>query len=68
MVHIVVVYWKGLANNAMTDDQRSSLDPASEEWRLRVSGSKTHVGGLIIYTTLLWLLKGCWLIYYVRLM
>ncbi|RYP59876.1 hypothetical protein DL770_010127 [Monosporascus sp. CRB-9-2] len=67
MAHLVVAYWKGLANNAMTDEQRRLLDPASEEWRLRVNGSKTHVVGLLLYTTLLWLLKACWLVYYARL-
>ncbi|KAI1496212.1 hypothetical protein F5X99DRAFT_401083 [Biscogniauxia marginata] len=67
MAYLVVAYWKGLANNAMTDEQRASLDPQSEEWYLRVSGSKTHVVGLLLYTTLLWLLKACWLVYYARL-
>ncbi|KAI0594063.1 hypothetical protein F4775DRAFT_575117 [Biscogniauxia sp. FL1348] len=67
MAYLVVAYWKGLANNAMTDEQRANLDPASEEWYLRVNGSKTHVVGLLLYTTLLWLLKACWLVYYARL-
>ncbi|KAK6948123.1 hypothetical protein Daesc_009887 [Daldinia eschscholtzii] len=61
MAYLVVAYWKGLANNAMTDAQRAALDPSSEEWYLRVSGSKTHVVGLILYTTLLWLLKASFL-------
>ncbi|KAK2036530.1 hypothetical protein LZ31DRAFT_561071 [Colletotrichum somersetense] len=65
--YYVVAYWKGLANNGMTDEQRAALDPASEEWRLRVNGSKTHVIGLLLYTTLLWLLKACWVAYYSRL-
>ncbi|XXG93815.1 hypothetical protein Hte_000064 [Hypoxylon texense] len=43
MAHLVVAYWNGLANNDMTDAQRAALDPNSEEWRLRVNGSKTHV-------------------------
>ncbi|RYP15619.1 hypothetical protein DL765_005598 [Monosporascus sp. GIB2] len=67
MAHLVVAYWKGLANNAMADEQRRLPDPASEAWRLRVNGSKTHVVGLLLYTTLLWLLKACWLVYYARL-
>ncbi|RYP47066.1 hypothetical protein DL769_011344 [Monosporascus sp. CRB-8-3] len=67
MAHLVVAYWKGLANNAMTDEQRRLLRPGSEEWQLRVNGSKTHVVGLLLYTTLLWLLKACWLVYYARL-
>ncbi|KAK3324783.1 hypothetical protein B0T19DRAFT_465018 [Cercophora scortea] len=67
MAYLVVAYWKGLANNAMTDAQRAALDPASEEYTLRVNGSKTHVCGLLLYTTLLWLLKACWAVYYSRL-
>jgi hypothetical protein len=67
MAYLVVAYWKGLANNAMTDEQRAALDPNSEEHVLRVNGSKSHVAGLLLYTTLLWLLKGCWAVYYARL-
>ncbi|KAI0385732.1 hypothetical protein F5Y04DRAFT_291184 [Hypomontagnella monticulosa] len=67
MAYLVVAFWKGLANNAMTDAQRAALDPQSTEWHLRVNGSKTHVVGLLLYTTLLWLLKACWLVYYARL-
>lgn len=65
--YFVVAYWQGLANNAMTDDERAALDPTSPEWTLRVNGSKTHVIGLLLYATLLWLLKGCWIIYYIRM-
>ncbi|TDZ49877.1 hypothetical protein CTRI78_v007776 [Colletotrichum trifolii] len=65
--YMVVAYWKGVANNGMTDEYRASLDPASEEYTLRQNGAKTHVVGLLLYTTLLWLLKACWVIYYSRL-
>ncbi|ORY71421.1 uncharacterized protein BCR38DRAFT_492574 [Pseudomassariella vexata] len=65
--YFVVAYWQGLANNAMTDDQRATLEADSPEWVLRVNGSKTHVIGLLLYTTLLWLLKACWVVYYKRL-
>ncbi|KAF0329418.1 integral membrane protein pth11-like protein [Colletotrichum asianum] len=65
--YFVVAYWKGVANNGMTDEERAALSPSSEEYMLRVNGSKTHVIGLLLYTTLLWLLKGCWVIYYSRL-
>lgn len=65
--YFVVAYWKGLANNGMTDEQRAALDPSSVEWDLRVNGSKTHVIGLLLYETLPWLLKGCWIFYYERL-
>ncbi|KAK1998000.1 hypothetical protein LX36DRAFT_49325 [Colletotrichum falcatum] len=65
--YFVVAYWQGLANNGLTDEHRASIDPGSQEWQLRVNGSKTHVIGLLLYTTLLWLLKGCWIAYYARL-
>ncbi|KAJ0120454.1 hypothetical protein J7T55_015181 [Diaporthe amygdali] len=65
--YYVVAYWKGLANNGMSDQDRIELDPSSEEWLIRVNGSKTHVIGLLLYMTLLWLLKGCWVVYYLRL-
>lgn len=59
--------WKGLANNSMTDEQRMALSPDSEEWWLRVGGSKTQVMGWSLYTLLLWLLKSCMSIFYSRL-
>ncbi|KAI0880321.1 uncharacterized protein GGS22DRAFT_86469 [Annulohypoxylon maeteangense] len=67
MAYLVVAFWHGLANNALTDEERAALDPQSHEWHLRVNGSKTHVIGLLLYTTLLWLLKACWVVYYSRL-
>lgn len=51
----------------MTEQERILLDPQSEEYRLRIIGSKAHVAGLLLYTTLLWLLKACWSVYYARL-
>ncbi|PVH98159.1 hypothetical protein DM02DRAFT_683035 [Periconia macrospinosa] len=65
--YYTVVVFKGLANDGMTEAQRAALDSNPEEWRLRVNGSKTHIIGAIMYTTVLWLLKACWLIYYMRL-
>ncbi|GAB1200689.1 hypothetical protein APSETT444_010064 [Aspergillus pseudonomiae] len=43
--YCVGAWWMGMANNAMTDEQRASLSPTSEEYRLRVGGSKTQVLG-----------------------
>ncbi|KAK8050067.1 hypothetical protein PG994_011797 [Apiospora phragmitis] len=72
----VVAWWKGFANNGISDSDRATLaqqariDPngaAAEELRLRIGGSKNHVVGLLMYTTLMWLLKGCWALYYNRL-
>ncbi|PVH92997.1 hypothetical protein DM02DRAFT_252867 [Periconia macrospinosa] len=62
--HVAVFYWLGLANNNITDEHRATLDPNSEEWRLRVNGSKTHVIGWFTYTAVMWLLKTCWILYY----
>ena len=59
--------WKGLANNSMTDAQRLALSPDSEEFLLRVGGSKTQVMGWSLYTLLLWLLKTCMAVFYSRL-
>ncbi|GAB1218634.1 hypothetical protein ATERTT37_007897 [Aspergillus terreus] len=65
--YCVGAWWHGLANNAMTDEQRASLSPDSPEYHLRVGGSKTQVLGWSLYTTLLWLLKACMAIFYSRL-
>ncbi|KAK8113752.1 hypothetical protein PG999_005821 [Apiospora kogelbergensis] len=74
--YMVVAWWKGFANNGISDTDRATLvrqasldlsGPAAEEVRLRIGGSKNHVLGLLMYTTLMWLLKGCWALYYNRL-
>ncbi|KAL3472245.1 hypothetical protein BJX99DRAFT_249789 [Aspergillus californicus] len=65
--YCVGAWWMGMANNSMTDAQRSALDPASREYALRVGGSKTQVLGWSLYTTLLWLLKGCMAVFYSRI-
>ncbi|KAI3070915.1 hypothetical protein CBS147353_6625 [Aspergillus niger] len=65
--YCVSAWWKGLANNAMTDAERAALSPSSEEYHLRVGGSKTQVLGWSLYTTLLWLLKSCMAVFYSRL-
>jgi hypothetical protein len=35
LAYSVGAYWHGLANNAMTDEERRLLSPESEEYRLR---------------------------------
>ncbi|KAL2819976.1 hypothetical protein BJX63DRAFT_418544 [Aspergillus granulosus] len=65
--YCVGAWWRGLANNAMTDAQRAALDPHSQEHAWRVGGSKTQVLGWSLYTTLLWLLKACMAVFYSRL-
>ncbi|KAF2639321.1 hypothetical protein P280DRAFT_375540, partial [Massarina eburnea CBS 473.64] len=65
--HYVVYYWLGLANNAMTDEERKALDPSSREAYLRIRGSQTQLVGWLTYLVLLWVLKLCWLFFYTRL-
>ncbi|KXG54426.1 uncharacterized protein PGRI_075700 [Penicillium griseofulvum] len=65
--YMVGAWFMGLANNAMTDEQRKELSPHSEEYRLRVGGSKVQVAGWSLYTLLLWLLKTCMAVFYSRL-
>jgi len=65
--YIVGARYYGLANNAMTPEQRAALDPTSREYQLRVGGSKTQVVGWSLYTLLLWLLKTCMAVSYSRL-
>ncbi|KKK27114.1 hypothetical protein ARAM_006496 [Aspergillus rambellii] len=65
--YCVGAWWRGLANNAMTDAQREALDPSSQEYAWRVGGSKTQVLGWSLYTTLLWLLKACMAVFYSRI-
>ncbi|PHH86633.1 hypothetical protein CDD83_9951 [Cordyceps sp. RAO-2017] len=65
--YLVSAEANGLANSGMTPLERATLSPDSEEYRLRVEGSKLHFSGWILYTALLWILKTCWLFYYKRL-
>lgn len=51
----------------MTDEQRASLDPSSDEYYRRVKGSQTQLFGWLVYTVLLWVLKACWLFFFRRL-
>ena len=67
MPYIFVSWCHGLANNGMTDEERATLSRDSDEYKMRVNGAKLNVSGLLLYTTLLWLLKGCWTVYYTRL-
>ncbi|KAK0715575.1 hypothetical protein B0H67DRAFT_490425, partial [Lasiosphaeris hirsuta] len=67
LAYSVGAYWKGLANNAMTDEERRLLNPSSEEYMLRVNGSKTQVAGWSTYTFLLWVIKAAMCTFYLRL-
>ncbi|KAK1836342.1 hypothetical protein QBC39DRAFT_84762 [Podospora conica] len=67
LAYSVGAFWRGLANNGMTDEQRLLLDPNSEEFMLRVNGSKTQVAGWSTYTLLLWVIKAAMCTFYLRL-
>jgi hypothetical protein len=56
-----------MANNGMTDAHRAALPIDSEEYRLRVIGSKIQLSGWSVYSVLLWSLKAAWLVFYLRL-
>ncbi|KAF3931423.1 hypothetical protein ABW19_dt0202184 [Dactylella cylindrospora] len=58
---------RGLANNGMTEAQRIALVEGSDEWNWRMTGVTIQLIGWSLYTLLLWLLKGCILIFYSRL-
>lgn len=65
--YAVGAWWHGLANNGMTDEYRRLLDPNSAEYHMRVGGSKTQLVGWSLYTLLLWTLKLCVCVFYMRL-
>ncbi|KAK2779289.1 hypothetical protein CKAH01_11370 [Colletotrichum kahawae] len=68
LAYSVGAYWQGLANNGMTDEQRRNLDPNSEEYRIRVNGSKTQIAGWITYSCLvLWQAKAAMCTFFLRL-
>ncbi|RPB21961.1 hypothetical protein L211DRAFT_789466 [Terfezia boudieri ATCC MYA-4762] len=59
--------FRGMANNGMTDEQRATLVPGSQEWNWRVGGSKIQLIGWSLWSTALWLLKICMAVFYSRL-
>ncbi|KIH92525.1 hypothetical protein SPBR_02568 [Sporothrix brasiliensis 5110] len=67
LAYSVGAYWHGMANSGMTDAERAALSPDTEEYRMRVTGSKTQVAGWSTYTLLLWLLKASMCSFYLRL-
>ncbi|KAJ5414764.1 hypothetical protein N7509_001391 [Penicillium cosmopolitanum] len=58
----------GLANNSMTDAQRTALSPSSSEYSARVTGSKIQIAGWSTYVALINSLKLSMLAFYLRLM
>ncbi|AEO58639.1 hypothetical protein MYCTH_2306113 [Thermothelomyces thermophilus ATCC 42464] len=57
----------GLTNSYMTDEQRASLSPDSQEYKDRVLGSKIQVFGWVLYAASLWCIKACVAVFYSRL-
>ncbi|KAM7215383.1 hypothetical protein V8F06_009244 [Rhypophila decipiens] len=68
LAYLAAVAWEGLANNGLTQEQRRSLDPKSQEYRYRVNGSKGHVAGWQAYVFVLWAIKTAWFVFYQRLL
>ncbi|KXJ93553.1 hypothetical protein Micbo1qcDRAFT_183229 [Microdochium bolleyi] len=60
--------WAGKANNGLTTDQREEIVEGSEEYLLRVGGSKTQVAVQCFFVALLWTLKCAVCSFYWRLM
>ncbi|KAF2657114.1 hypothetical protein K491DRAFT_691312 [Lophiostoma macrostomum CBS 122681] len=58
----------GLANNGLTAAERSALAHDDPEYNMRVTGSKIQVAGWTAASCLLWTLKICVAIFYLRLM
>ncbi|KAL1794561.1 hypothetical protein ACET3X_006377 [Alternaria dauci] len=65
--HSLGVYVHGLANDSMTPDQRSTLSRDDPEYSMRVLGSKLKVAGWTTAACLLWSLKLCVALFYLRL-
>ncbi|KAK2011818.1 hypothetical protein LZ32DRAFT_606075 [Colletotrichum eremochloae] len=67
LAHSVGSVAHGLANNGISDQERSALSPDDPEYALRVIGSKIQVAGWTTYSALIWLLKLAMLVFYLRL-
>ncbi|CAI9634724.1 unnamed protein product [Alternaria burnsii] len=61
------VYVHGFANDGMTPQERSALSRDDPEYGMRVTGSKIQVAGWTIAACLLWSLKLCVALFYLRL-
>ncbi|RGP66163.1 hypothetical protein FSPOR_6783 [Fusarium sporotrichioides] len=67
LAYTVGAKFHGLTNTGMTEAERKALSPDSEEYRLRVDGSKIQIAGWIIYSSLLWTIKAALCAFYLRL-
>ena len=67
-VYVIGVTAVGIANDSMTNEHRAALakdGPGSQEFGLRVLGSKVQLAAWISYSLVLWLLKGSLLCFFV---
>jgi hypothetical protein len=69
LAHLVGTYYHGLTNSGLTDAAREalSLSHNSEEYGLRVAGSKIQVAGWPMYASVLWAIKVSLCAFYSRL-
>ncbi|KAG8673715.1 hypothetical protein FPOAC2_07177 [Fusarium poae] len=67
LAYTVGAKFRGLTNSGMTDDEREALSPGSEEYNMRVGGSKIQICGWIVYCSVLWLIKTAMCAFYFRL-
>ncbi|KAI2610522.1 hypothetical protein GGR54DRAFT_643356 [Hypoxylon sp. NC1633] len=65
--HILLVDYRGISNNGMSPEYRSSLDPNSLEFSERTSGAKLEIVVRVLYTIVLWLTKAAVLAFCSRL-
>lgn len=68
LAYAVSAFYNGLTNSGMTDAERTALSPDSEEYAMRVSGSKIQVAGWCVYVSVLWVIKAAVCAFYLRLM
>ncbi|RMJ16585.1 hypothetical protein BHE90_000011 [Fusarium euwallaceae] len=67
LAYTVSAKYHGYTNSAMTDEERASLSPDSEEYAWRVGGSKIQVAGWAMYASVLWVIKSALCAFYFRL-
>ncbi|KAJ3508682.1 hypothetical protein NM208_g15786 [Fusarium decemcellulare] len=67
LAYTVTAKYHGLTNSAMTTEARASLSPDSDEYAMRVGGSKIQVAGWAVYATVLWVIKSALCAFYFRL-
>ncbi|KAI0485073.1 hypothetical protein GGR56DRAFT_662892 [Xylariaceae sp. FL0804] len=67
LAYLIVDSWKGLANSAMTDEERKMLRSESWEYKTRVLGSKVALAHYVLFTLVMWLMKGAMLAFCLRL-